>query len=85
VVAIFKNCLDDYRLDSEATKHFAELLQNDCNSQNIHKELKRFIDDKNLSLIQINDTQKALEMIGLNSNISASKKACNAIFDLLKK
>ena len=62
-----------------------ELLQNDCNSQNIHKELKRFIDDKNLSLKQINDTQKALEMIGLNSNISASKKACNAIFDLLKK
>jgi lipid-A-disaccharide synthase len=62
-----------------------ELLQNDCNSQNIHKELKRFIDDKNLSIKQINDTQKALEMIGLNSNISASKKACNAIFDLLKK
>ncbi len=62
-----------------------ELLQNDCNSQNIHKQLRRFIDDKNLSLKQISDTQKALEMIGLNSNISASKKACNAIFDLLKK
>ena len=61
-----------------------ELLQYQCNSQNICKELKRFIADKKLSIKQIDESHLALEMMGLNSNISATNKACNAIFDLLK-
>lgn len=62
-----------------------ELLQQNCSSKKILWQLKKFIDDENLRKKQISDCALALIEMGLNSNISASKKACNAIFEIFKK
>jgi len=67
------------------TEIIPELLQNNCSSQAIYSHLKKFIDDQSLQIKQIHEVNSALEMMGLNSKSSASKKASNAIFEILKK
>jgi lipid-A-disaccharide synthase len=62
-----------------------ELLQKKCSSKEIFLQLKKFIGDDNLQKKQIYDCNSAMEIMGLNSKFSASKKASNAILEILKK
>jgi lipid-A-disaccharide synthase len=62
-----------------------ELLQKKCSSKEIFLQLNKFIGDDNLQKKQIYESNLALEIMGLNSKFSASKKASNAIFEILKK
>ncbi len=62
-----------------------ELLQRNCNSKKILSILKNYINDKNLEKKQIDEVTLALDALGLNSTLSASKKASIAIFELSKK
>lgn len=62
-----------------------ELLQYDCNSKKILEYLRKFINDKNLIDQQIKDCQEGLKVMGLDAKESASKKASQAILELLNK
>lgn len=60
-----------------------ELLQKDCNAYNIYQNISKFITNNQLTNNQINLCQLALKELGLNSNISASKKSAKAIFQII--
>lgn len=59
-----------------------EMLQFDCDGQKIYHKLKNFIDDKNLCITQIDNSQKYLEIMGLNSETKSSFKAAEKILNL---
>ena len=60
-----------------------ELLQKDCNASKIYQKISEFITNNQLANNQINLCQTALRELGLNSDISASKKSANAIFQII--
>ncbi|GDX36526.1 lipid-A-disaccharide synthase [Alphaproteobacteria bacterium] len=60
-----------------------ELLQRDCCASNIYKKINEFISDNQLANNQINHCQAALKELGLNNDISASKKSAKAIFEII--
>jgi lipid-A-disaccharide synthase len=60
-----------------------ELLQRDCNASKIYQKISEFITNNQLANNQINLCQTALRELGLNSDISASKKSANAIFQII--
>lgn len=59
-----------------------ELLQNDCNSKKIHDMIFNLINNDDLSRQQINETQKALKILGLGTIDNPMKIAIKEILNL---
>ncbi|MFM7620941.1 MAG: lipid-A-disaccharide synthase [Alphaproteobacteria bacterium] len=60
-----------------------ELLQRDCNGYKIYQKINELISSKELTIKQITSCQFALNQLGLNNDISASKRSANAIYQVI--
>jgi lipid-A-disaccharide synthase len=56
-----------------------EMLQENCQPSKMAKEMMRLINDKDLAAKQIAESQIALKILGLGSNVKAAKKAATEI------
>jgi lipid-A-disaccharide synthase len=61
-----------------------ELIQEDCNSNNISKEILKLIGSGNLGAGQIADAAYELAEMGLGEEMAPSKKAAELVYSLIK-
>lgn len=62
-----------------------ELLQDKCNPNDIARKVEKLISTPDLSSKQVKNSQKALEVLGLNSDNPPSKKAATYILECVNK
>lgn len=59
-----------------------EFLQYDCNGQKIYTKILELIDYPKIAQQQTQECLTALKLLGLNNEVSASKKSANLIYNL---